>query len=305
MLAARRRAFTLIELLVVIAIIAVLIGLLLPAVQKVREAAARVKCANNLKQIGVAVHAYHDANGFLPPTYLSGSGNATWCYLLLPYLEQGNLFNQLGDPNDLYYLRPQAAIETPVGVFYCPSRRAPGQLSIDGDARLPVSHRSGSLGDYAAVGGTDGLLVYGFKSDGPLLPIQPTYTYYDKAPGRFVTRWQAITRFASITDGLSNTLFIGDKHIPQGQQGLLAVGDTSIWNDDSGHHNFRAAGPGYGLARTRNDAWNFQFGSAHTGGLCQFVMGDGSVRGLTPAIPEATLGLLAARADGKPIPAFE
>jgi prepilin-type N-terminal cleavage/methylation domain-containing protein len=159
----RRRGFTLVELLVVIAIIAILVGLLLPAVQQIRESAARISCGNNLKEIGLAMHHYHDIWGSLPPTVAYNQG-PTWAVLIFPYLEQNNLYDQW-DMTHTYYQQSDTARRTAFKNYFCPSRRMKdtppmqslsGDVPSDGPANAP--NVPGALDDYAVSVGsaTDG-----------------------------------------------------------------------------------------------------------------------------------------------------
>ncbi len=151
----RRGGFTLIELLVAIAIIALLVGLLLPAIQKARESANRISCANNLKQITLAMHHYHLDNEHLPPRCVLENG-ATWAVLILPYLEQENLYRQW-DLGQSYYDQGDVARTTAYSIYFCPSRRGRNTLpaSLSGDQRWFGGNNfgpnvPGALGDYAA-----------------------------------------------------------------------------------------------------------------------------------------------------------
>jgi prepilin-type N-terminal cleavage/methylation domain-containing protein/prepilin-type processing-associated H-X9-DG protein len=190
--------FTLIELLVVIAIMVALIGLLLPAVQKVREAAARSQCENNLKQIGIACHAYHNANDSLPPGYLAtapytdGTTDTSpgwgWGAFLLPYLEQENLYRQL-DFSQPVQNSPGA--QTVLKVYLCPADTPPTTAFALTTATGTLVMRA-APSSYAATVGPDASDVADPTGDG---------VFYRN--GR--------TRFTDITDGTSQTVMIGDR----------------------------------------------------------------------------------------------
>jgi prepilin-type N-terminal cleavage/methylation domain-containing protein/prepilin-type processing-associated H-X9-DG protein len=283
-MSARRIAFTLIELLVVIAIISVLIGLLLPAVQKVREAAARISCTNNLKQIGLAMHMYHDGNNEqLPPTRIH-VGKATWAVLILPYLEQDALFRQwnLGLS---YFAQNDTARRTSVKGYFCPSRRSASDgLSISGDViDVPPTgelvHFPGALGDYAvAVDKT------GHDEPGEVCP---------NMSGAF----EAIRgiSFRDFTDGLSNSILVGEKHIPITKHGV-GWWDCSTYDGMFIHCSTRAASRAFPLTTNPKDT-GWKFGSRHTG-VVMFCFADGRVQSLSEHIDPGTLELLGMRNDG-------
>ncbi len=265
-----RRAFTLIELLVVIAIVAIVIAMLLPAVQKVREAAARTQCTNTLKQIGLALNNYHDQNDRFPaggvnaywavPTYLA-SGPALppaqasgWAFQLLPFIEQGNL-----------YASSSLSLGTPVPMYFCPSRRRP--LAISGRALI----------DYAAATGAGGA-TYG---NGPY------YGIIVPNPGR--------VSIANVQDGLSNTFVIGEKRLNPNHyltgDNQDNTGMCAGWEDDVIAMTVQPFGPDATGVST------YQFGSAHPGGM-NAVFGDGSVRSISYGISSAMLTALGDRRDG-------
>jgi prepilin-type N-terminal cleavage/methylation domain-containing protein/prepilin-type processing-associated H-X9-DG protein len=323
------RAFTLIELLVVIAIIAVLIGLLLPAVQKVREAANRMKCANHLKQLALACHTYHDVNNLFPPggrilTAKTGgemnqnnwwdADKGSWLVYTLPYMEQDNLFKGIAsfnvpDINSLTRTPLLRSTKLPYG--RCPSD--------DYNADATVSNYIGVMGPQCSPGGcgfdpyerfcnpaANGLGNWGYvASPGHGNTINPS-----ELRGMFGRMGPKIS-MSSVSDGLSNTLMLGESlpaqhdHLAQnlwaGHNGGNAIASTIIpinYVSDFVHpQGNRCVNP----ERNRQN-WSVSLGykSRHAGGV-NFALGDGSVVFLNQNIDHKTYQLLGCRNDGQPV----
>jgi prepilin-type N-terminal cleavage/methylation domain-containing protein len=313
----RRAGFTLVELLVVIAIIGVLVALLLPAVQSAREAARRMSCESNLKQIGLGVHNQNDVTNYLMPTTVGEGALAVtqgftdvpepdgfimWSALLLPYIEQQALY-QLWDIRIQTSRQPPQAYQQMIKSYLCPSRNGVRRPLTTGDFKSP----GGAVGDYNACQGTlPG--VQNQNADGAFIPATPDFA----REGGFtiVAKYTPRLRLANITDGTSNTLFFGEKHIrPQSQWSKNE--DRSIYG---GQNNSSRRVAGIQQNATANH-WVLQppkaddnianrcFGGFHPG-VCVFVMGDGSVRKISLNVNITTLTRLAMRMDGEPVGDF-
>ncbi|AWM39952.1 putative major pilin subunit [Gemmata obscuriglobus] len=284
-----RRGFTLIELLVVIAIIAILIGLLLPAVQKVRDAAARMSCQNNLKQIGLALHNYENANGKLPPRAFPGTG-AAWGTLILPHIEQDNVF-KLYRP-DLDWRDPlnQDAVTKPVKTYKCPSS--------------PERTASGTFN-----GGAWASSVSDFGANGGLDPSLMTLGWLPATTSRNGVFMQGIElRVTDITDGTSTTLAVVEMggrpnrwNAGRDTGAIQNAGVKGPWAHTHNHIEARGHSadgttkPGACTVNCTNADGIYGF---HTNGANVALM-DGSVRFVTPALNNFVLYAVATPSTGE------
>ena len=271
----RRKAFTLIELLVVIAIIAILVSLLLPAVQQAREAARRTQCKNNLKQLGLAFHNYHDIANAFPPGWVDQGPDAdpawSWTAMVLPGLEQANLFAQLevGTSPPVETLNDPvrvALMRQPMTAFRCPSDTGP-EVNSDGNRQVGVNSRDATNANLALTN------YLGNAGSNRLERFEPD------ADGLFTQN--SNVRIRDITDGTSNTLGVGERSWNLSnfalRAGVLYMNDTSFANQTEFGAVY-SLGSGQSPINCTNDAiCRRGFSSNHVGGA-QFLLLDGSVR---------------------------
>jgi prepilin-type N-terminal cleavage/methylation domain-containing protein/prepilin-type processing-associated H-X9-DG protein len=306
-----RPAFTLIELLVVIAIIAVLIGLLLPAVQKVREAANRTKCQNNLKQIGLALHGYHDAKGALPagvettkpePCPGGGVSRAPWTVTILPYLEDDTRYQ---------------TFNVTTGSFFGLYPGGGGSGASERDKQLIRNTRYECPSDKnsregLANGNYAGVMGGGASITDPTICYSPDGVTTRRGSNAGVLYNNSKIKFSEVTDGTSNTFMVGENRYQQiagigygnNYGGTWASG--YYWAGGPMHQNLAVTmsginssnlDPASGVAT--HEVYTHTFGSRHPRG-CHFLLCDGSVQFVTQDIDLATYRGMGLRADGIP-----
>ncbi|MAX40342.1 MAG: prepilin-type cleavage/methylation domain-containing protein [Gimesia sp.] len=303
-----RKGFTLIELLVVIAIIAILIALLLPAVQQAREAARRNSCKNNMKQIGLALHNYHDSFTSLPPgsiVWYNGSrynGHGwTWHASILPYLDQGNMYDQIQGPDSsgmgaesggVNDPKQQLAGQTVISVFWCPSQ-PDVTLGAQKNGYSP-SNYNGNMG--TLIGSSGDNCISGSITDAAGMAAKGGCMGAD---GVFYI--SSSVAFRDITDGLSNTILVSEVIDSGGDSDMLGGGgsDRKHCFSNGADSNPPTEMTEYLIAAEGNDPINSYgeeaAGSYHTGGA-HFVFGDGRVRFLSENMDMALYRAISTRA---------
>ncbi len=328
----RRHGFTLIELLVVIAIIAILIGLLLPAVQKVREAAARMSCANNLKQLGLACMNFESANDRLPPSTFVNLGNPpgmpgqpgapfpgvvhSWSVYLLPYIEQENVYRQYNLNFPWFAVIPGTVnnlvpLQTPIKTFICPSapggmdRRASGTFNFG----APFPFQNLAVTDYAPCStiNQDSITFFGYPAGTTIFQLTGAMRFELRGNVALLgTPPVGPLRITQITDGTSNTLLLcEDAGRPERYVGGRAVGtglNDGAWGNHENEYGLDGAvskdnttSPGNCVINCHNNNETYAF---HTGGA-NHVFADGSVRFIRDTInPQTYAALITAQGGG-------
>jgi prepilin-type N-terminal cleavage/methylation domain-containing protein/prepilin-type processing-associated H-X9-DG protein len=289
----RRAGFTLIELLVVIAIIAVLIGLLLPAVQKVREAASRLKCDNNLKQIGLALHNYHDANQHFPAGYVSGVAADDsdtgpgwgWAAYILPHIEQQALYSAIQFNQPIEAAINAAVRITTVSIYFCPS-------DTGATTWQATSFTTSGMGTVICdVASANYVGVFGDSEPG--------------VDGEGVFFRNSTIALKDITDGTASTFLDGERSVKMGPATWTgSVTGAKLYQPLNGPQIEDGSGMVLGQARRPPGAPNGEvneFSSRHNGGA-NFAFADGHVAFILASIDPAIYQALATRAGGEPIP---